>query len=121
MGSRASHVNVYPFVWNDFRKFGYVTGKNLFFYLKIYYQQFGDYVIYAVVFFFLTKAFMEDCPNAGIFTYRLKGFHTQPTDHYMRTWYIDAVDTFNEHKPYCMGSKPRHDVSRFTLFCILQN
>lgn len=26
MGSKAAHVNVYPFVWNDFRKYGYVTG-----------------------------------------------------------------------------------------------
>lgn len=27
MGSKATHVNVYPFIWNDYRKFGYVTGK----------------------------------------------------------------------------------------------
>lgn len=37
-------VNVYPFVWNDFKKAGYVTG------------------------------YFEDVPDVGIFTYRLKGF-----------------------------------------------
>ncbi|XP_065217381.1 uncharacterized protein LOC135843428 [Planococcus citri] len=80
MGSKASHVNVYPFIWNDFRKFGYVTG------------------------------YMEDMPNAGVFTYRLKGFHSEPTDHYMRTWYVDSQDHFRNNKPYCMGSLPRHKV-----------
>lgn len=27
MGVKASFVNVYPFVWNDFAKSGYVTGN----------------------------------------------------------------------------------------------
>ncbi len=53
---------------------------------------------------------MEDMPDTGIFTYRLKGFHSEPTDHYMRTWYVDAVDTFKQQEPYCMGSTPRHKV-----------
>lgn len=39
-----SYVNVYPFLWNDFRKNGYVT------------------------------AYYEDCVNIGTFTYRLRGF-----------------------------------------------
>ena len=26
MGSKANFVNIYPFIWNDYRKFGYATG-----------------------------------------------------------------------------------------------
>lgn len=37
-------VNAYPMLWKDFRQAGYVTG------------------------------FLEDVPDYGIFTYRLKGF-----------------------------------------------
>lgn len=37
-------VNVYPFIWKDFTKFGYVTG------------------------------YLEDMPSVGTFTYRLNGF-----------------------------------------------
>lgn len=53
---------------------------------------------------------MEDMPDVGIFTYRLKGFHSEPTDHYMRTWYVDSADYFKRNEPYCMGSMPRHKV-----------
>lgn len=42
--SNTNFVNVYPFIWNDFKDIGYVTG------------------------------YFEDEPNTGIFTYRLKGF-----------------------------------------------
>lgn len=38
------HVNVYPFIWNDFKNAGYVT------------------------------AFLEDLPSTGIYQYRLRGF-----------------------------------------------
>jgi len=27
MGNKASYVDVYPFIWNEFKKHGYVTGK----------------------------------------------------------------------------------------------
>lgn len=27
MGNQASYVDVYPFIWNEFKKHGYVTGK----------------------------------------------------------------------------------------------
>lgn len=27
MGDKAVYVNVYPFIWNQFRNAGYVTGK----------------------------------------------------------------------------------------------
>lgn len=59
----------------------------------------------------MISAYMEDMPDIGIFTYRLKGFNSEPTDHYMRTWYVDAADHFRYNKPYCMGSMPRHKVS----------
>lgn len=27
MGNKASYVDVYPFIWKEFMKYGYVTGK----------------------------------------------------------------------------------------------
>uniref|UniRef100_A0A1B6DNU0 Sulfatase N-terminal domain-containing protein n=2 Tax=Clastoptera arizonana TaxID=38151 RepID=A0A1B6DNU0_9HEMI len=80
MGAKATHVNVYPFIWNQFKNNGYVT------------------------------AFMEDTPSVGIFTYRLKGFNDVPTDHYMRPFYVEAEPEFSRHKPYCIGSLPRHKI-----------
>lgn len=44
MGKDAQYVNVYPFIWNDFQRNGYVTG------------------------------FAEDMIQINTFTYRLKGF-----------------------------------------------
>ncbi|KAG8232427.1 hypothetical protein J437_LFUL012858 [Ladona fulva] len=80
MGDKAKFVNVYPFVWNEFRKNGYVT------------------------------AFGEDCPNIGTFTYRLKGFNDPPTDHYMRTYFVAASPEYGGYKKFCMGSIPRHKI-----------
>lgn len=56
------------------------------------------------------SGYAEDVSDAGIFTYRLKGFDQQPTDHYMRTYYVDATPTFKDQKPFCYGSLPRHKV-----------
>ncbi|XP_025413865.1 uncharacterized protein LOC112685993 isoform X2 [Sipha flava] len=80
MGNKASYVDVYPFIWNEFQKHGYVTG------------------------------FAEDVADVGTFTYRLKGFDQQPTDHYLRTYYVDASPMFNQQKPFCYGSLPRHQI-----------
>ncbi|VVC43462.1 Hypothetical protein CINCED_3A003648 [Cinara cedri] len=80
MGSKASTVDVYPFIWHEFKKHGYVTG------------------------------YAEDVADVGVFTYRLKGFDQQPTDHYMRTYYVDATPMFNQQKPFCYGSLPRHKI-----------
>ncbi|XP_046607068.1 uncharacterized protein LOC124298720 isoform X2 [Neodiprion virginianus] len=80
MGSKANYVDVYPFVWNEYKKSGYMTG------------------------------FLEDVPNIGTFTYRLKGFKDQPTDHYMRTYYLNANPHFKYQKKFCMGGLPRHSL-----------
>ncbi|XP_067014130.2 uncharacterized protein [Anabrus simplex] len=80
MGDKATFVNVYPFVWKEFQNNGYVTG------------------------------YLEDCPSIGTFTYRLKGFDSPPTDHYMRTFYVEASKMYNKNKKFCLGSIPRHKV-----------
>jgi len=54
--------------------------------------------------------YAEDVSDIGVFTYRLKGFNQQPTDHYMRTYYVDATPTFKQQLPFCYGSLPRHKV-----------
>lgn len=80
MGSKADYVDVYPMIWKEYKDNGYVTG------------------------------FMEDVPHIGTFTYRLKGFRNQPTDHYMRTYYLATAPHFKYQKKFCMGSQPRHSV-----------
>lgn len=55
-------------------------------------------------------AFNEDQPNIGTFSYRLKGFDEQPTDHYMRNYFIAIESELHNYKKYCVGSKPKHQV-----------
>ncbi|XP_076096200.1 uncharacterized protein LOC143067068 isoform X1 [Mytilus galloprovincialis] len=74
-------VDIYPMVWKDFQKTGYVT------------------------------AWGEDCPDIGTFTYRMVGFKEQPTDHYMRPFHIAAQrQYYRKHKKLCLGSKRRSQV-----------
>ncbi|KIH47725.1 hypothetical protein ANCDUO_22210, partial [Ancylostoma duodenale] len=75
---RFRHANyvddVYPFIWSNFSSAGYVT------------------------------LYGEDAFAIGTFTYRLKGFRNQPTDHYLRT-------IFKEYEKIggnCLGSEPLH-------------
>ncbi|XP_055635031.1 uncharacterized protein LOC129774949 [Toxorhynchites rutilus septentrionalis] len=76
----SDYVNVYPMVWDEYEKYGYVTGFN------------------------------EDVPHIGTFSYRLNGFDVQPTDHYMRTYYL-AIDSYlSYYKKLCVGAQPRHKV-----------
>lgn len=56
-------------------------------------------------------AYMEDYHPGGTFTYEFTGFDSQPTDHYMQTWYVDATEDFKNNKPFCIGSLTRHKVS----------
>ncbi|VDK85954.1 unnamed protein product [Litomosoides sigmodontis] len=75
--AEASYVDeVYPFVWKNFSDAGYIT-------------------LYA-----------EDSAKVGTFTYRLKGFKHQPTDHYVRTFFQKAEDMFSNLQ--CLGSVPMH-------------
>ncbi|XP_019871336.2 uncharacterized protein LOC109599750 [Aethina tumida] len=73
-------VNAYPFVWNDYRDAGYVTG------------------------------FFEDVAELGTFTYRLNGFKECPVDHYMRTYYVAALGERRKWPKLCAGEIPRHKV-----------
>lgn len=54
--------------------------------------------------------YMEDSPGIGTFQYRLKGFEEQPTDFYMRTYFLAATKSYNQFKKYCIGSVPRHKI-----------
>ncbi|CAL1293248.1 unnamed protein product [Larinioides sclopetarius] len=78
--SDANYVNIYPFAWKNFTDNGYVT------------------------------AYAEDVPFTGVFTYRLKGFNELPTDHYMRSFYIEVDKVLKEHPKLCLGNNPRHKV-----------
>ncbi|KAK3100100.1 hypothetical protein FSP39_014778 [Pinctada imbricata] len=51
-------VDVYPMVWKEYKKRGYIT------------------------------TFGEDFPQFGMFTHRHVGFKVQPTDHFMRPFYL---------------------------------
>ncbi|GBM49216.1 hypothetical protein AVEN_158189-1 [Araneus ventricosus] len=74
----ASFVDIYPFVWKNFSASGYVT------------------------------AWAEEQPTVGTFTYRLKGFKEQPTDHSMRTFFLKLNKVMGNHPKLCLGNKPRH-------------
>lgn len=70
-----------PFIWKQFSEAGYVT------------------------------SFVEDAPSIGTFTYRLTGFNSSPTNHYMRTYYM-AQQTLVQHpNKYCYHATPRHMVN----------
>ncbi|KAI8493385.1 hypothetical protein Bbelb_287820 [Branchiostoma belcheri] len=74
--------DVLPLVWNEFRRMGYTTMH------------------------------AEDWPQYGTFQFRLRGFIKQPTDYYMRTFWV-TQDVLPESKePYCFGATPQH---HFTL------
>ncbi|PAV74960.1 hypothetical protein WR25_10174 [Diploscapter pachys] len=74
----ANYVDdVYPFIWKNFSDAGYVT------------------------------AYGEDAFNIGTFTYRLKGFRYQPTDHYTRTFFKDVEESIG-YGVRCIGSVPLH-------------
>uniref|UniRef100_A0A7I4YMJ4 DUF229 domain containing protein n=1 Tax=Haemonchus contortus TaxID=6289 RepID=A0A7I4YMJ4_HAECO len=71
----ANYVDdVYPFIWNNFSSAGYVT------------------------------LYGEDAFAIGTFTYRLKGFRNQPTDHYTRPIFKE----YEKQGGLCLGSEPLH-------------
>lgn len=68
-----------PFLWKDFKKNGYVT------------------------------AFAEDAANLSTFNYLKEGFERQPTDYYMRPFFLKAEEMLPKVKLsgliYCLGYK----------------
>lgn len=70
----------YPLIWKDYEDHGYITSFN------------------------------EDIPNAGTFTYRMKGFDSQPVHHYLRTFYLEVDNILSSNTPFCAGHTPGHMV-----------
>ena len=76
-----SFVDVYPFIWNQYRERGYVTG------------------------------YAEDGPSMGIWTLRLRGFNRTPTDHYMTPFYrLSAARSYlYAQNSYCFGGQTSYE------------
>ncbi|XP_073832590.1 uncharacterized protein isoform X2 [Musca autumnalis] len=72
--------HAYPLIWKDYEEHGYITSFN------------------------------EDLPNVGTFTYRMKGFETQPVHHYLRTYYLEVDNILSSSSPHCAGHTPGHMV-----------
>ena len=76
--SNSQPVDLWPFIFHDFKRKGYVT------------------------------MFQEDATLLAAFNYRLHGFKNPPTDHYARPFYIAANREPNLHDFTCCGSWPIH-------------
>ena len=68
----AQPIDNYPFIFKELKKDGYVT------------------------------AYAEDDPVLGTFQVRLLGFRDQPTDKYLRTFWLKAFDSVNETHVRCI-------------------
>ncbi|XP_062584168.1 uncharacterized protein LOC134245948 [Saccostrea cucullata] len=76
----AYYVDIYPMIWKEFKKKGYVT------------------------------MFAEDEPSISAFNLRLNGFKESPVDHYMRPFWQAIWDSElrERSKRYCTGGTPHH-------------
>ena len=81
----STFVDVYPFIWNEYAEKGYVTHH------------------------------AEEDPHIGMWNYRLNGFKRQPTHHYWRPFYLEALKYMapfylpmdNRPSKFCIGARPR--------------
>ena len=81
----STFVDVYPFIWNEYAEKGYVTHH------------------------------AEENPHIGMWNYRLNGFKRQPTHHYWRPFYLEALKYMapfylpmdNSSSKFCIGARPR--------------
>uniref|UniRef100_A0ABM0MAZ9 Uncharacterized protein LOC100375624 n=1 Tax=Saccoglossus kowalevskii TaxID=10224 RepID=A0ABM0MAZ9_SACKO len=81
----AGFVDSYPFIWKQFKEQGYVT------------------------------MFAEDSPFLGAFNRQYVGFDKQPTDHYMRPYWLTSVRSTPDYNSIsrpklCDGAKLQHKV-----------
>ncbi|RMZ93589.1 hypothetical protein BpHYR1_050693 [Brachionus plicatilis] len=74
----ATHVDDFPWIWQDFKNAGYVT------------------------------QWAEDMQSIGTFQLRMLGFKRQPVDHYMRLFYLEAEKYYARFRKLCLGSLSRH-------------
>ncbi|XP_014672302.1 PREDICTED: uncharacterized protein LOC106812834 [Priapulus caudatus] len=74
-------VDVYPMIWKQFKAAGYLTMMG------------------------------EDHPGIGTYQLRMRGFEHQPTDHYMRTFYLKLENALARERELCLGARPRHQVA----------
>lgn len=74
----ASFVDVFPWIWKQYKKAGYVT------------------------------QWAEDMQSIGTFQLRMLGFKQPPVDHYMRVFYLEAERYYNRFRRLCLGSISRH-------------
>ncbi|XP_066283082.1 uncharacterized protein [Branchiostoma lanceolatum] len=70
--------DAFPFVWNKFRRMGYTTMHG------------------------------EDEAWSGTFQFRTRGFEKQPTDYYMRPFWVAQEDLPESEEWFCFGATPKH-------------
>ena len=75
-----SDVDVFPLIWKKFKNLGYAT------------------------------MLAEDEPSIGMFNLRMNGFDQQPTDHYMRPFWLALWESeIRKASPrFCTGNVPNH-------------
>ncbi|XP_059144630.1 uncharacterized protein LOC131931793 [Physella acuta] len=78
--SGSKHLDDFPWIWKQFQKNGYIT------------------------------SWADANIDIGPFNLRLQGFKHQPTDFYMRPFYLAAVPTYRRFLTFCHGSELQHMV-----------
>lgn len=78
--SNNQYVDLKPFLFQVLKKHGYIT------------------------------AYFEEMPWIGTFQNRFNGFEHQPTDHYLRPFFMEEYNGrwWNGRQKYCVGAEPQH-------------